>query len=131
MTRLQAYRDIEDTFGLVPVMFKPLSDASIDSQWELFKRIEFGEGPIPRKYRELIGLAVASVARCRYCAFYHTELAKFHGATDAEVESAVEYAMFTSAWSTYINGMQMDLNVFKDEIIRAVEHMLAKKTGRQ
>jgi len=123
MTRQQVYQEIEETFGLVPSMFKSIPDSSLEAEWQLFKRVQLEEGPIPAKYRELIGLAIAGVIKCRYCAFYHTEVAKLFGATDEEIEDAVHFAKSTTGWSTYVNGLQLDFDQFKDEILQACEHV--------
>jgi AhpD family alkylhydroperoxidase len=123
MTRQQVYQEIEETFGLVPSMFKSIPDSSLEAEWQLFKRVQLEEGPIPAKYRELIGLAIAGVTKCRYCAFYHTEVAKLFGATDEEIEDAVHFAKSTAGWSAYVNGLQLDFDQFKDEILHACEHV--------
>jgi AhpD family alkylhydroperoxidase len=123
MTRQEVYEDIEQTFGLVPSMFKAIPDSSLELEWELFKQVQMAEGPIPNKYRELIGLAIAGVTRCRYCAFYHTEVAKLFGATDEEIEDALHFAKSSAGWSAYVNGLQIDFDQFKDEILQACEHV--------
>ncbi len=123
MTRKQVYEEIEQTFGLVPSMFKAIPDSSLELEWQLFKRVQLEEGPIPNKYRELIGLAIAGVTKCRYCAFYHTEVAKLFGATEEEIEDALHFAKSSAGWSTYVNGLQLDFEQFKDEILQACEHV--------
>jgi len=42
-------------------------------------------GAIPRKYRELIALAVACTTQCPYCIEVHTKAAKAAGASREEV----------------------------------------------
>ena len=123
MNRQQIYAEIEQVFGLVPMMFKVVPDSSLELEWQLFKRVQFDEGPIPNKYRELIGLAVSAFAKCQYCLFYHTEVAKLAGATQAEIEDAVHYAKSSAGWSTYISGLQLDLEQFKNEVREACEHV--------
>lgn len=123
MTRKQVYKEIEETFGLVPTMFKSIPDSSLELEWKLFKQVQLDESPIPNKYRELIGLAISGITKCRYCAFYHTEVAKLFGATEEEIEDAVHYAKQTAGWSTYVNGLQLDFEQFKDEILQACEHV--------
>jgi AhpD family alkylhydroperoxidase len=125
MNREEIYKEIEQMFGLVPSMFKAVPDSSLELEWKLFKRVQFDEGPIPNKYRELIGVAIAAVSKCRYCALYHTEVARLYGATDAEIEDAVHYAKSSAGWSTYINGLQLDFDQFQEEIRRACEHVRA------
>ena len=92
MKRKEVYKEIEEVFGLVPDFFKLVPDSSLKLEWDLFKKVQMEEGPIPNKYRELIGVAVSAVTRCRYCAVYHTEVAKLNGATDAEIEDAARQA---------------------------------------
>jgi len=125
MSREEIYKEIEQMFGLVPSMFKAVPDSSLELEWKLFKRVQFDEGPIPNKYRELIGVAISAVSKCRYCALYHTEVARLYGATDAEIEDAVHYAKSSAGWSTYINGIQLDYDQFQEEIRRACEHVRA------
>ena len=129
MSRQDVYREMEEMFGLVPSFFKHLPDSSLEQEWKLFKQVQFEEGPIPNKYRELIGLAVAAATKCRYCALFHTELAKVYGATDAEIEDAVHYAKSVGGWSTYINGLQVDYEQFKSEVLQACEHARSVQAG--
>jgi AhpD family alkylhydroperoxidase len=129
MPRQQVYKEIEDMFGLVPSMFKEVPDSSLEMEWRLFKQVQFEPGPIPNKYRELIGVALAAATKCRYCEVYHTELARLNGATDAEIEDAVHYAKSSTGWSTYINGLQIDFDTFKDEVLRACDHVRSMQAG--
>lgn len=130
MKREQVYKEIEGMFGLVPSFFKAIPDSSLELEWQLFKRQQFEEGPIPNKYRELIGVAISAVTKCRYCAFYHTELAKLNGATEAEIEDAVHYAKSSAGWSAYLNGLQMDYDQFKREVLAACEHVRRQQKTR-
>lgn len=123
MTRQEVYREIEQTFGLVPSMFKDVPDSMLEHEWKLFREIQLEEGPIPLKYRELIGLAISGVTKCRYCTFYHTEVARLFGATDEEIEAAVHYAKSSAGWSAYINGLQIDFDQFSSEVKQACEHV--------
>lgn len=123
MNRQQVYDQIKEMFGLVPGFFKAIPDSSLEMEWNLFKRVQFDEGPIPNKYRELMGLAIAAVTKCRYCAFFHSETARLNGATDAEIEDAVHFAKSSAGWSAYINGLQTDFEQFKDEVLQICEHV--------
>jgi AhpD family alkylhydroperoxidase len=127
VNRQQVYKEIEETMGVVPSFLKALPDSSLELEWRTMKQTQMEPGPIPNKYRELIGLAVAAATRCRYCTFFHTEMAKLNGASEAEVEDAVHFAKSTMGWSTYLNGMQMDYEQFKAEVQKAVAH--ARKVG--
>jgi AhpD family alkylhydroperoxidase len=46
------------------------------------------DGAIPRKYRELIALAVASTTQCHFCLEVHAKAAKQAGCTEEEVAEA-------------------------------------------
>jgi len=123
MKRKDVYKEIEGMLGVVPSMFKSLPDSSLELEWQLFKRVQFDEGAIPNKYRELIGVAISAITKCRFCSFYHTEVAKLNGATEAEIEDAVHFAKSSAGWSTYINGLQIDYDEFKEEIRKTAEYM--------
>ncbi len=122
MSRDKILKEIEETLGVVPSFFKMVPESSLSQEWELYKRIELEDGPIPLKYRQLIGLGLSAAIRCRYCTLYHTEMAKLNGATDEEIEAAVHYAKFSVGWSAYANGLQVDFDKFKSEIEEACEH---------
>lgn len=123
MTRDEVYREAEEACGLVPGFIKALPDDTISAEWELFKRMEMEDGAIPAKYRSLIGLAIASVEKCRYCVYADTEFARLAGATDKEIEEAVHYAKHSAGWSTYLQGLQTDYEEFKSEIRKISEHV--------
>ena len=108
MTRHEVYQEVEQMLGLVPSFIKELPDSSIKQEWELFKKVQVEETAIPNKYRELIGVGLSAIIRCRYCSYYHTQMAKLFGATDAEIEDAVHFTKSSAGWSTYINGLQLE-----------------------
>lgn len=116
MTRYQIYEDIKQMFGIVPKFLQIIPDSALELEWHLMKRVQFDEGPIPNKYRELIGLGIAATTKCKYCILFHTVAAKLNGATDAEIEDAVHFAKSSAGWSTYLNGMSIDYDEFKKEM---------------
>jgi AhpD family alkylhydroperoxidase len=119
-------REMKDMLGLVPSFFSRIPDQLLEPEWTLFKRLELAETLIPNKYKELIGIAVHSETRCRYCTLFHTECAKMFGATDEEIQEAVHYAKFTVGWSTYLNGIREDYDQFATEVHEIGEHMMAR-----
>jgi len=126
MTREEIYKQMQDALGLVPSFFKTLPDSTLELEWTLFNRVQNEPGPIPNKYRELIGVGLSAVTKCRYCAVFHTEMARVAGATDAEIEDAVHYAKSSAGWSTYLNGMQTDFDQFQSEVRQACVHIRSK-----
>ncbi|MFI5610325.1 carboxymuconolactone decarboxylase family protein [Amycolatopsis sp. NPDC051903] len=47
------------------------------------------DGEIPRRYRELIAIAVALTTQCAYCIDVHTSAAREQGTTSGELAEAV------------------------------------------
>lgn len=123
MPREEIYREMKDMLGLVPGFFKSVPDSSLELEWQLMKKVQMEKGAIPNKYRELIGVAISAATKCRYCALFHTEMAKLNGATDAEIEDAVHFAKSSAGWSAYINGMQSDFEQFKKEVMQMSRHI--------
>ena len=62
------------------------------------------EGAIPRKYRELIALAVAHTTQCVYCIEVHTKGAKKAGASKQEVAESVLLAAALRAGGAAAHG---------------------------
>lgn len=127
--RAEVEADMRETLGLVPSFFRRIPDSVLDPEWELFKRIELGETLIPNKYKELMGVAIHSETKCRYCTLFHQEAAKLFGATDEEIQEAVHYAKMTVGWSVYLNGIREDYDQFVSELNQIGQYLMAKATA--
>jgi len=125
MSKEDVFLEIEGMFGAVPKMFRVVPESTLELEWNLFKQVHLADGAIPNKYRELIGVAISAISKCRYCAYFHTEMAKLNGATEEEIEDAIHFAKSSAGWSTYINGLQFDFEEFKKEVDMAAEHVRA------
>lgn len=122
-TRVQVEQEMKEVLGLVPSFFKRIPERFLEHEWELFKEIELGETLIPNKYKELMGIALHSETKCHYCTLFHTEAAKLFGATDEEIQEAVHYAKTSLGWSAYLNGMQVDYDLFSNELERIGDYI--------
>jgi AhpD family alkylhydroperoxidase len=129
MSRAEIYAEMKETLGLVPTFMKSIPDSTLGLEWELMKRVQMAPGPIPNKYRELIGVAVSAATKCEYCAHFHTEFARLNGATEEEIEDALHYTKSTTGWSTYINGSQADIELFRAEVNAIVEYLRRKEAS--
>jgi AhpD family alkylhydroperoxidase len=125
-SRTEVETEIIDTLGVVPSFFARIPERFLDAEWGLFRDMELGETLIPNKYKELMGVAMHSETKCRYCILFHTEAAKLFGATDEEIEEAVHYAKMSLGWSAYINGIQTDYDQFAKELSQIAEHLAAR-----
>jgi AhpD family alkylhydroperoxidase len=54
-----------------------------------FDKAAWSDGAIPRKYKELIAVAVALTIQCPYCIELHVERARKLDASDPEIAEAV------------------------------------------
>ncbi len=118
-----ARQEMQEMLGTVPSAFDRIPDEFIDSEWDLMKRVQYGETLIPNRYKELIGVAVAAVTRCPYGTRLHAELARLHGATEAEVAEAVHYAALVSGWGTQMTALAPDLDGFNAEVDQTVRYL--------
>lgn len=62
------------------------------------------DGAIPRKYRELVAIAVACTTQCPYCLEVHTRNAKRAGATREELAEATLLAAALRAGAAVTHG---------------------------
>jgi AhpD family alkylhydroperoxidase len=112
--------EMRKALGTVLVAFDRIPDELAGPEWDLMKRLQLGETLIPGKCKELIGLAIAAASRCHYGIVLHTEGARLHGASDAEIAEAVHYAKLESGWSVHLAGLQVDPDQFALEVARTV-----------
>ena len=55
----------------------------------------YGEGALPKKMKELMGLVASTVLRCNDCISYHLIESVAHGARDEEIIDALGIALMT------------------------------------
>src|SRR5438876_8060923 len=84
--------------------FKRLAPAEFKGFVELDAIVGKDDGKIPRKYRELIALAVAFTTQCPYCLDVHTSNAKRAGATREEVAEVAFLAAALRAGAAVTHG---------------------------
>lgn len=112
----EAYADMERSLGMVPGMFRAFPPAGIAGAWAEFKAMQLSDQTaLSPKVKELIGLAVSAQVPCAYCVYFHTRVARAHGATDQEIQEAVAMAAISRHWSTVLNGNAIDLATFQRE----------------
>jgi len=72
--------------------------------WLGLEKILGRDGAIPRKYRELIAVAVACTTQCPYCIEAHSKSAKIAGATREELVEAAFVAAALRAGGAATHG---------------------------
>jgi AhpD family alkylhydroperoxidase len=83
MTMSEHYHDATD-LHLFKEM-RTLAPAEFEAWLDLDNIVKRADGAIPRKYRELIALAVACTTQCPYCIEAHAKAARTVGATREEI----------------------------------------------
>ncbi len=96
------YHDSDDL--KVVAELKHLAPAEFKGFVELDAIVAREDGAIPRKYRELIALAVACTTQCPYCLDVHTRSAKRAGATREEVAEVALLAAALRAGAAVTHG---------------------------
>ena len=96
------YHDSDDLKKLAE--FKQLAPTEFGAFVEFDKIVGRDGGAIPRKYRELIALAVACTTQCPYCLEVHTRAAKRAGATREEVAETSLLAAALRAGAAVTHG---------------------------
>jgi len=96
------YHDSDDLKRLGE--FKQLAPTEFSAFVEFDKIVGREGGKIPRKYRELIAIAVASTTQCPYCLEVHTRAARRAGATREEVAEAAMLAAALRAGAAVTHG---------------------------
>lgn len=96
------YHDREDLKRLKDL--RGAAPAEFEAWLNLDRIVQREDGTIPRKYRELIALAVAHVTQCVYCIEAHVKGAKKAGASKEEVAEAVLLAAALRAGGAAAHG---------------------------
>ena len=118
------FAEITAELGFVPEFFYLIPERILPEQWNLFKDAFLREdGPLSFKQKELIGLAVAGIAKCQYCLPMHHELARYHGATEEEINEAAQVARTVGQWSTFLYSINYPLDQFQKELKQIINHL--------
>lgn len=75
--------------------------------FEAFDRAALADGAIPKKYKELMALAVALTTQCPYCLDIHRAAAVKAGATEAELAETVFVAAALRAGAAVTHGTHL------------------------
>jgi AhpD family alkylhydroperoxidase len=87
---------------------RQLAPGDYEAWSNLNKIVGRDDGAIPRKYRELIGVAVACTTQCPYCIEAHARAAKAAGASREElVETSLLAAALRAGAATMHGAMAL------------------------
>jgi AhpD family alkylhydroperoxidase len=121
------YKDMRANLGMVPNFIAQYPKGSLAGGWREMKELAMGQSTgIPRKYKDLIGLAVAAQIPCQYSIYYHTQSAIMQGATKEELEETAALAGSVQAWSSVVNGLLIDERKMKAEVDQVANYIKSK-----
>lgn len=123
--------EMEAAFGFYPQFMRAFPQHLQAAAWEMMKARENPDAALSAKTSELIGLGVAAQVPCDYCVYYHTQLAKMLGASDAEIQEAIAAAANTRHWSTVLNGSGIEFDAFKAEIDKMFAFIQKQSEAKQ
>ena len=124
----EAFSDILHSMGTFPLPLRYLTEESLPGSWQEMKSLQFGtDSSLQPKYRDLISLGVAAQIPCSYSIYSEMRSAQANGATAQEQTEAVLLAATTRHWSTVLNGSQIPLEDFREEVDLIVAHMKSQR----
>jgi alkylhydroperoxidase/carboxymuconolactone decarboxylase family protein YurZ len=123
-------QEMKECAGTVLGALDRVPDELVDAEWRRLRHWLFDETLIPSRYKALLGVAVAASLRCPYSTRLQSELARVHGASEAELAEAVEHAALVAGWSTRLSGLEVSPADFAVEVERVIGHV-ATRLGLQ
>jgi AhpD family alkylhydroperoxidase len=87
-------------------LFAKLSPEATNAFWA-YDRAALGEGAIPKKYKELMAIAVALTTQCAYCIELHRQGALKAGASEQELVETVHVAAALRAGGAITHGTHL------------------------
>jgi AhpD family alkylhydroperoxidase len=95
----------KDNLKRLPKMGK-LSQEAMNAFWA-YDKAALADGAIPKKYKELMALAVALTTQCPYCLEVHREAALKAGASEQELAEVVHVAAALRAGAAITHGTHL------------------------
>jgi len=75
--------------------------------FQAYDKAALADGAIPKKYKELMAIAVALTTQCPYCIEVHREQALKAGATEQELAEVVHVAAALRAGASVTHGTHL------------------------
>lgn len=94
-----------DNLKKLPQLGK-LAQGAMVAFWS-YDKAALAEGSIPKKYKELMAIAVALTTQCVYCIEVHRKAALAAGATEQELAELVHVAAALRAGAAVTHGIHL------------------------
>lgn len=83
-----------------------LAKSATDAFWA-YDKAALADGVIPKKYKELMAIAVALTTQCPYCIEVHKQAAVKAGVTEEELAEAIHVAAALRAGAAVTHGTHL------------------------
>lgn len=124
-TKNPTYSEIESVWGKVPSFMKEFPSAALDGAWRELRDFSSKDTRLPRKYKDLISLAVAAQLQCENCVYFYRKSALQSGATEEEMQQALAMSGLVGRWG----GMLLSSRTLRVEFLREVRRMRANRVA--
>ncbi len=94
-----------DNLGKLPKA-GALAPAAMDAFWA-YDKAALADGAIPKKYKELMAIAVALTTQCAYCIELHRQGALKAGVTEQELAEAIHVTAALRAGAAITHGSHL------------------------
>jgi AhpD family alkylhydroperoxidase len=94
-----------DNLKTLPKLAKNASEAT-KAFWA-YDKAALADGAVPKKYKELMAVAVALTTQCAYCIEIHRKSALEAGATEAELTETIHVAAALRAGAAITHGTHL------------------------
>ena len=94
-----------DNISKLPKMGKLAPEAM--AAFQAYDKAALSDGAIPKKYKELMAIAVALTTQCPYCIEIHRQQALKAGVTEQELAEAVHVAAALRAGAAITHGTHL------------------------
>ncbi|MAD80885.1 MAG: alkylhydroperoxidase [Planctomycetaceae bacterium] len=113
----EIFDDIGRTFGVVPNFFRALAASDLDSlavNWSRWQAVMGQPGPLDRKTKELLAVAVSSANNSKYCTSAHEAMARMVGATDEQLAETHRVIELFVAFNRIADELEVPCDSFLD-----------------
>jgi AhpD family alkylhydroperoxidase len=94
-----------DNLNKLPMLAKNAPEAT-QAFWA-YDKAALADGAVPKKYKELMAVAVALTTQCVYCIEIHRKSALEAGATEAELTETIHVAAALRAGAAITHGTHL------------------------
>jgi AhpD family alkylhydroperoxidase len=94
-----------DNLKKLPKLAKNAPEAT-EAFWA-YDKAALADGAVPKKYKELIAVAIALTTQCAYCIEIHRKSALEAGATEAELTETIHVAAALRAGAAITHGTHL------------------------